>query len=93
MTDSNVYFYFRNAFIPIIEDLKKCNNFFMDELDYKIKRLSMDLRSGQSQDLNLYKFVSDYFKARTNLNFPKIFSSFGRDTSLASFFERMLIFM
>lgn len=27
----------------------------------------------------IYKFIADYYKARTMLNFPKIFSAYGRD--------------
>ena len=30
-------------------------------------------------DYETYKFISDYFKARSNLNYEKIFASFGRD--------------
>ena len=33
----------------------------------------------QNTDENIEKFIKDYFKARTDLNYPKIFSSFGRD--------------
>lgn len=34
---------------------------------------------GPSNDEEIYKLVSEYFKARTNLDYSKIFSSFGRD--------------
>lgn len=34
---------------------------------------------GPSDDAEIYKLVSEYFKARTNLDYSKIFSSFGRD--------------
>ena len=34
---------------------------------------------GPSNDEEMYKLVSEYFKARTNLDYSKIFSSFGRD--------------
>lgn len=32
-----------------------------------------------SDDQEIYGFINDYFQARTNLNYPKIFSFFGRD--------------
>lgn len=34
---------------------------------------------GPSDDKEIYKLISEYFKARTDLNYPKIFSSFGKD--------------
>lgn len=34
---------------------------------------------GPSNDEEIYKLVSEYFKARINLDYSKIFSSFGRD--------------
>lgn len=40
---------------------------------------SSDIEISECKDPYLYKFISDYFRARTNLNYPKIFASFGRD--------------
>ena len=34
---------------------------------------------GPSDDQEIHKLSTEYFKARTDLNYPKIFSSFGRD--------------
>ena len=34
---------------------------------------------GPSDDKEVYKLITEYFKARTDLNYPKIFSAFGRD--------------
>lgn len=38
-----------------------------------------DINVHPNEDESIDKFIRDYFKARSNLNYPKIFSSYGRD--------------
>lgn len=42
---------------------------------YDVKNINVHPNEDESID----KFIRDYFKARSNLNYPKIFSSYGRD--------------
>lgn len=42
---------------------------------YDIKNINVRPNEDESID----KFIRDYFKARSNLNYPKIFSAYGRD--------------
>lgn len=42
---------------------------------YSVKNISVH----ENTDAAVEKFIKDYFKARTELNYPKIFSCYGRD--------------
>lgn len=42
---------------------------------YSVKNIDVHPNEDESID----KFIRDYFKARSNLNYPKIFSAYGRD--------------
>lgn len=42
---------------------------------YSAKNINVN----KNEDESIDKFIRDYFKARSNLNYPKIFSAYGRD--------------
>lgn len=56
---------------------KKSNKAASQSLNtaYDVKNINVHPNEDESID----KFIRDYFKARSNLNYPKIFSSYGRD--------------
>lgn len=56
--------------------------FIFININKKSKNISYDSKNINFEtcmDYNIYKFISDYLKARTDLNYPLIFNSFGRD--------------
>ena len=44
-----------------------------------ISRDITEINVRPNEDERVDRFIKDYFKARTNLNYPKIFSAYGRD--------------
>lgn len=63
----------------ILVDLIRKNNKNIIGVGIAARNNAKSIDVKPTEDYDLYKFIDDYLKARTNLDYPKIFSSFGRD--------------
>lgn len=65
------------AIILVDINVKKANSALNQ--NKKIENDIKNINVHPNEDEKIDKFIKDYFKARINLNYPKIFSAYGRD--------------